>query len=164
MWRNVEKKDLAMVLSQDEIDKLENLSTNYDDIFESSAVLVSNMIRGALSAKGFSLSTLENSIPESYMLIALILIRSFMWSRFPHSNIIAIDEIRLKESEWAKEVLKELPYNPDKIDSEHNPDNPDNPDYVITDNQGTIKVPYLRFPQYPYGDDFNSLINKKNLY
>ena len=162
MWKIPTTDDIKLVLAADEIEKLENISVTNPAVIDQTIKLVASFIRGALKANGVKLATLNYSIPESYMLIFLQLLRKQLWTRFPNSDSIALDELRQKEAETALDLLKKLAIDVDDIQPEYDPDNPDNPDYVADKVQGSIRVPWLRFPQPPYGDDFNQLINSKD--
>lgn len=161
MWQALEFNNLKTVLAKDEISKLTELQDEDNAIIEETLILVADMFRGAIKSKGMKLSTAEHTIPSSYRLAALIIARRQVWTRFPNSQDYALDDIRQKEVEWAEHILKTVPYDIDDIPWEDDPDNPENPEYKEQDLQGSIQVPYLRFPQYPYGNDFNCIINTK---
>lgn len=163
MWKVPTANDIKLVLAQDEIDKLEKINATNPTILDQTIKLVSSFVRGALKGNGVKLATLPYSIPESYMLIFLQLLRKQLWTRFPNSENIALDELRQKEAEQAMELLKKMSIDVDEIQPEYDPENPENPDYKADIVQGSIRVPWLRFPQPPYGDEFNKLINSKEV-
>ena len=95
MWKIPTTDDIKLVLAADEIEKLENISVTNPAVIDQTIKLVASFIRGALKANGVKLATLNYSIPESYMLIFLQLLRKQLWTRFPNSDSIALDELRL---------------------------------------------------------------------
>lgn len=161
MWSPLSFDSLKIVLAKKEIDRLTELQDEDRQIIEDTLDIVADTFRGALSSKGFKISTLEHSIPSSYRLPALIIARRQVWTRFPNSQEYALDDIRQKEVEWAENVLKNVPYDIDNIPWKDDPENPENPEYKTEDLQGSIQVPYLRFSPYPYGNEFNCMINQK---
>lgn len=161
MWSPLSFDSLKIVLAKSEIDRLTELQDEDIQIIEDTLDIVADTFRGALSSKGFKISTLEHSIPSSYRLPALIIARRQVWTRFPNSQDYALDDIRQKEVEWAENVLKNVPYDIDNIPWKDDPENPENPEYKPEDLQGSIQVPYLRFTPYPYGNEFNCMINQK---
>lgn len=161
MWTQLTFNDLKIVLAKDEIDRLTTLQEEDIKIIEDTLDLVADTFRGAIKSKGLKISTVEHSLPSSYRLPALIIARRQVWTRFPNSNDYALDDIRQKEVEHAEHVLKTIPYDVDTIPWEDDPENPENPEYKETDLQGSIYVPYLRFTPYPYGNEFNCMINTK---
>lgn len=162
MWNALQFDDLKLVLEKEELEKLTALQPDDQEIIENTLDIVADTFRGSLKAKGFKLSTATHSIPSAYKLPALILSRRQIWTRFPNSQSIALDEIRQKEIEWAEKVLANCNFDIDTIPWDDDPENPDNPDYEANNLQGSIKVPYLRYPQFPYGNEFNETINKKD--
>jgi hypothetical protein len=161
MWQPLQFNDLKTVLAKEEIERLVSLQDEDKAIIEQTLDLVSDTFRGAIKSKGMKISTVEHSIPSSYKLPALILARRQVWTRFPNSQSIALDDIRQKEIEWAEKLLKDVPFDVDTIPWEDDPENPNNPEYKEQDLQGSIKVPYMRFTQFPYGNEFNEMINTK---
>lgn len=161
MWTQLEFNNLKTVLAKEEIEKLTELQDEDKTIVEETLDLVADLFRGAIKSKGLNVSTLEHSVPSSYKLPALIIARRQVWTRFPNSQNIALDDIRQKEVEWAENILKTVPFDIDTIPWEDDPTNPENPEYKEQDLQGSIQVPYLRFTPYPYGDEFNCIINTK---
>lgn len=162
MWTPLEFNDLKIVLAKDEIDKLTELQDEDIQIVNMTLDIIADTFRGAIKSKGLKLSTVEHSVPSSYKLPALILARKQLWTRFPNSQNIALDDIRQKEIEWAEKILKDIPFDVDNIPWEDDPENPNNPEYKETNLQGSIKVPYMRFTQFPYGNEFNNMINQKD--
>lgn len=162
MWTSLQFENLKIVLAKEEIDRLTELQEEDRKIVEDTLDMVADIFRGAIKSKGLKLSTAEHTVPSSYRLPALILARRQVWTRFPNSQNIALDDIRQKEIEWAETVLKDVPFDVDTIPWEDDPENPDNPKYKETNLQGSIKVPYMRFTQYPYGNEFNEMINQKD--
>lgn len=96
MWKKLDIDDLKMLLAQDEIDKLNELSLDSEisAVIDDTIEMVSDVWRGALGAKGYTLDVREHFIPPSYKYWVLVHARHACWSRFPNSNVIAMDEVR----------------------------------------------------------------------
>lgn len=67
-WKKLEIDDLRLILSEDEVEKLDTLSldTSITAVINDTLNLVSNVWRGALSAKGYTLDIRDNCIPPEY--------------------------------------------------------------------------------------------------
>lgn len=149
MWKKLTIDDLKSILSQDELDKLQQISVDptMTNVVEQSIQLVSNMFRGAFQAKGYAIDVREYYVPSSYFLPILQLSRETAWSRFPNSPVIALDEVRKEEVKRLWELLKNPYIGTDKPDPEHSSDNPD-----VTGEKkiGSVTLPFLRFDEQLY--------------
>lgn len=149
-WKKLDIDDLKLILSQDELDRLSTLSldetitTNINDTID----MVANVWRGALSAKGYTLDVRESYIPASYHYWVLVHARWAVWTRFPLSNDIALDDARKNEYNKALDLLKNPYIDAEKPAWEYDPSNPENQDEgAIWHGAQSIQVPYpQKFP------------------
>lgn len=80
---------------------------------------MADTFRAAFSAKGWPVDIREHYLPSSYFMYSLALARYYIWTRFPNSKEIALDEPRQKLFDAALEMLKSptLPtFDPDYSD------------------------------------------------
>ena len=148
-WNKLDIDDLKLILSQDELDRLSTLSldetitTNINDTIE----MVSETWRGALSAKGYTLDIRDAYIPSSYQYYVLVHARWAIWTRFPLSNEIALDEARKQEYQKAMDMLKNPYLDAEKPEWQYDPSNPDNQDESGWHGAQSIQVPWpQKFP------------------
>ena len=146
MWKRLNIDDLRTILSEDEIERLNTLSVDasIENVVNNGIDLISDMWRGALSAKGYTLSKVEYSTSPEYRYWILIHARWAIWTRFPNTPDIALDKAREAEYKQAMELLKNPYINVSKPDDEGEEDN----------DIGTngIYVPPQRFPAWYYGE------------
>jgi hypothetical protein len=110
-WKKLNIDDLRLVLSEDEVLRLNELSLDQSitEVINNTIELVSSAWRGALRAKGMEIDPRDGYTPSTYWYWILCHARYACWSRFPQSSVIAIDDVRKKEYEQALALLKE-PY------------------------------------------------------
>lgn len=146
MWKRLNIDDLRTILSEDEIERLNTLSVDdsIENVVNNGIDLISDMWRGALSAKGYTLSKDEYSTPPEYRYWILIHARWAIWTRFPNTPDIALDKAREAEYKQAMELLKNPYINVSKPDGEGDKD-----EDIGT---GGIYVPPQRFPAWYYGE------------
>lgn len=138
-WIKLTSDDLKIVLAQDEIDKLSTMSLSQEQIdlvIQQTLDDVSNTFRGSWNSKGYTIDVRDCYIDKAYKIYVLNYARIQIWSRFPNSKDIAIDEIRQKMYDEAVELLKN-PYigvsEPDYSHTELSNDYPESPtDMAIT--------------------------------
>lgn len=147
-WKQLTIEDLKMVLSQDEIDRVNSLSLDpaLSCVVNDTLDMVSDTWRGALAGKSVKLDTRAHYTPSSYSYYILVHARQVIWSRFPNSQVYAIDEIRKDEAKRALEMLQKTTIGVEPPDWEHDPENPDNPDFRGY-KAGSITLPKLRFDE-----------------
>lgn len=137
MWKRLQTDDLKKILSDDEVKRLTEVSTDNPQVVQDAIDLVADMVRGAFRAKGFQVDSRDHYLPDSYALPALQYARYVAWSRFPNSPYIALDEVR-RDVEMVKELLQD-PW----ID----PEPPDDPPTPEQGQSGSIVLPFLRFDE-----------------
>lgn len=145
-WKHLNHRDLALILSADEMDKLRTLSRDDDwaDIVDACMDSVADTWRGMLQAKGFEFDVREHFIPSSYQYWVLVHCRHAVWTRFPHSTDIALDTRRLDEYENALRFFKDPPIGPDTPDPENSSASPINGSM----GNASIAVGPHRFPPW----------------
>lgn len=138
-WKHLTSEDLKLVLSQDEINKLEERSVDLADVLDKQLDTVADLFRGAFRSKGYTIDERDHYIPDSYVQYVLDYARYSIFTRFPMANEYALSEPRKLLFEQASEILK----NPFiKPDDPVDPDDPDDPDSEKRDN--AITLPYLK--------------------
>lgn len=102
MWKRLGRADLEQILSEDETQKLAELSRpDGSDPVQEVIDLVADLFRGALGAKGHELDVRAHYIPPEYAYAVLVYSRWSLWTRFPMSPSYANDEARKSEYEFA---------------------------------------------------------------
>lgn len=141
MWKRLIVDDLKKILSDDEIEKLEEISTTSPDVAQEVLDLIADSWRGAWRAKGYEVDVRDHYVAPEYIYYILVHARYAIWTRFPNSPAYALDEARKGEYEKALEMLK----NPYLGTSK--PDYSDDPEIAPKPTQdAAIAMPYLRFP------------------
>jgi hypothetical protein len=144
MWKRLNYTDLTEILAQDEIDKLDvySLSADISSICQKQLDSVADMFRGSWSAKGYALDVREHYVAPEYRIPVLNYARWQIWTRFPNSKDIGLDEPRKAAYEEAKELLKS-PYI-----GTSTPDYSDDPVLSVDStlsaaNDAAIAMPYM---------------------
>jgi hypothetical protein len=152
-WKLLTIDDLKTILSEDEANTLNTFSIDEQNttIVNDCINMIADMWRGALAAKGYAVDMRPHYVPVEYIYWILVHCRYAVWTRFPMSPSIALDEARKAEYEAALEILKEPYIGPSKPDPENDPTNPANGG----SNMGMITLPFLRFNDDLYW--YNSL-------
>jgi hypothetical protein len=146
-WKQLTVEDMRLLLSDDEITILQSNSIS-DEIITNQINLVSDAFRGAFSAKGYEIDVREHFMPASYSLAVLNIARVQVWSRFPHSPQIALDEVRQKEYERYLDLLKDPYIGTELPEWEYSSNNPESTGKK--ENYGSIVLPFLRFDEDLY--------------
>lgn len=149
-WKQLTNDDLKKILSQDELDTLNEMSVDpsISSVVQDAIDLVADMFRGAFQAKGYKIDVRDHYIPSSYALPVLQYARQVAWSRFPNSPTIALDEVRKKEVERLEGLLKNPYIGTEEPEWEHSSENPEATGKA--QSLGTIVTPFLRFDESLY--------------
>ena len=142
MWSQLTIDDMKLYLSQDELDSLNTYSVNVDEVVNKELDVIADMFRGAFISKSYEIDTREHYIPSSYKHFVCVYARWSLWTRFPMSPSVALDDARKAEYELVKDLLKDAYIGVDKPDWEYSSNNPENPGKI---QGGSIKLPFLRF-------------------
>lgn len=150
-WQRLRYADLQQVLAQDELDKLDNLSLSSEvsSICETILDNCADAFRGAFRSKSYLIDIRDHYVPKCYHNEVLNIAREQIWSRFPNSKDIAIDDVRKQLYEDAKKTLD----NP--IRAVPIPDYSDDPELSgrtdLTSNvDGAMTLPLQRIPSLNY--------------
>ena len=151
-WTHLTSDDMKEALAQDEIDKLQQMSVSADDIMQKQLDSVADSFRASFSAKGYTIDVRDHYIPSSYRLQVIALARWYIWTRFPNSKDIALDEPRQKLYEDALALLKDPYLGVDE------PDYSDVPE-LSSQQAGmqdscSVKLPFQRILPQPFGFGF----------
>jgi hypothetical protein len=142
-WKKLNINDLRLVLSEDEVEKLNELSidASITQILNDTIELVSGTWRGALRAKGMEIDPRDGYTPSAYWYWILVHARYACWSRFPNSSVFGIDDVRKDEVKRAMELLKNPYIDVDPVDWT----DPDLSAYQPSLGS-QLTTPWLRFP------------------
>ena len=162
MWKRLTIEDLKLVLSEDEVNKLDNRSTSVDERINKQLDMVANLFRGAWKAKGYTIDVREYYVAPEYITPILNYSRWQIWTTFPSTENISLSENRKLGYDEAVELLKN-PYiqvsKPDYSD-----------DVVLSGdtklnriNDNAISMPYLRMddPYFGFSYNFQEKFNAK---
>ena len=152
MWTQLTITDLQIILSQDEVDALNTLSLDPSKtrVVQDMIDMASDLYRGAFISKSYEIDTREHYTPSNYRHFILVYARWAIWTRFPMSPSIALDDARKAEYELACDMLKDPMLGVEKPEWEHSSKNIDNPDNQGQVSGGSIKLPFLRFDSELY--------------
>ena len=147
-WKQATVQDLKLVLSKDEIEKLDEVSSDLSARIQGQLDAVADQFRAAFTSKGYNLDVREHYIDDGYLVPMLNYARWQIWTTFPMTEAYALSEPREKLFEQAVELLK----NPYLGTSE--PDYSDDPELSGTTGyhlsaDPAITIPWLRVvPQW----------------
>lgn len=155
MWKALDISDLRLILSEDETRQLNTYSVDESitAVINDTINMVSDAWRGALSAKGYTLDSREHYTPGSYAYYILVHCRWAVWTRFPNSKTIALDDARKQEYEKALELLKDPILDVDPV----TPEGQAGDENATGTGAGSIRVPWNRIPQWYDTDSRQSL-------
>lgn len=154
-WKHLQIGDLRLILSEDETKQLNQYSLDADvsDVINSTMDVVSDVWRGALSAKGYELDVRDHYVPPEYAYYILVHCRHAVWTRFPNSESIALDGRRKEEYEKAMDLLRDPFIDVSSPTDEGVPDTSGE----IGTGAGSIRVPWNRIPAWYLTDSRQSL-------
>lgn len=149
MWKKLTILDLKKLLSDDEIEKIDEISTTDPDVIQSVIDIVSDTWRGAMRSKGFEVDIRSHFTPTELHYWILVHSRWAVWTRFPMSPSFALDEARKSEYEKCLEYLENMPLGPSKPDYSDDPEAAAEAEKLKT-GDAAIGVPFQRFSDYVY--------------
>lgn len=150
-WIRPMVEDLKLVLSQEEIDKLAEVSVETEDVIQKQLDSVADLFRSAYLSRGYAIDSRDHYIDAGYLIPMLNYARFQIFTRFPMTGDYALDENRKKQFETAVELLKNPYLATSKPDNQPTP-GPDVPSFVSAD--ASIRLPYQRFPAFPMSNGF----------
>lgn len=161
-WVRLNINDLRLVLAEDEIQKLDNLSksTNISAIINDQLDMVSDLYRGALAAKGFNIDIRAHFTAPEYRNIVLNYARWQIWTRFPSTEDFALTKPRENLFEEAQEYLKDPKIGVSTPDYSDDPDLSGRTDLTAY-NDGALSLPFLKFNSWDSGFMSNMYKNSK---
>lgn len=151
-WKRLTVEDLKLVLAQDEIEKLENMSVEIENIINTQIDAVANLFRGAWKSKGYTVDVRDYYVAPSYVIPVLNYARYQIWTRFPMTENYSLSEPREKGYNEAVELLKN-PYI--GVEDPADKNDPDNPNNKVKQVDSAISMPYLRFDDPYIGFSYN---------
>lgn len=146
-WKELTISDLRLILSEKETEQLNEYSLNQDlsAVIDSTISMVSDTWRGALKAKGYKLDNRPHYIPDSYRYYVLVHARHAVWTRFPNSETIALDDRRKEEYDEALKLLENPFIDVPEVDDPAGQDADEN---AIGTGAGSVRVPLQRFSNW----------------
>lgn len=151
-WLRPTIEHLKLVLAQDEIEKLENASTDLSGRIQRQLDATADLYRSAYMQKGYTLDVRDHYIDSGYLIPMLNYARYQIWTTFPMTEDFALSEPRKLLYEDAKELLKN-PYL-----GTSTPDYSDDPELsaqaMSADVDPAISMPWLKFPTMPFDTGF----------
>lgn len=144
-WKKLDIDDLRKILSEDEVAVLATIGVPADveNMVNDVIDVVADTWRGAIIGKGYAYDVRDHYVPGTYAYWVLVHARWALWTRFPHSPSIALDEARKDEYEKALEILEKCALGTSKPDYEHSSDNPENK----AGGTPSVVIPFLRFDE-----------------
>jgi len=152
-WNSLDIDDLRYILSEKETEQLNEYSvlSGMTEIVNGTIAMISDTWRGALAAKGYKLDKRPHYIPNAYRYYVLVHSRHAVWTRFPNSEDIALDDRRKEEYDEALKILENPFLDVDPIDEAEGEPTDAN---AIGTGYGSIRVPLQRFSNwYTYSTD-----------
>jgi hypothetical protein len=67
MWKKLTIEDLKLVLSKDEVEKLESKSTDIQERIQKQLDIIANLYRGAWQSKGYTLDVRDCYVAPEYI-------------------------------------------------------------------------------------------------
>lgn len=151
-WKRLTTNDLRTILSEDEVEKLNDLATLSAGVDVQNGIdIVSDTWRGALLAKGVTVDERDHYTPASYRYWILVMARHAVWTRFPNTPAYALDDARREEYKKALEMLASPTLAAEKPDYS---DDPELSGKTFTQDSSLI-VPWQHLPDdMPWIDNF----------
>ena len=155
MWKLLTINDLRKILSEDEVDKLNKLSLEnslLEQVINQTILMISNTWRGALKGQSYVYDIRDGYTPPEYEYYILVHARHAIWSRFPQSRTIALDDARTDEYKYALKLLEKPFIDVSRPDDEHASDKqPDEQDDSSVKDIA-VRCPPMKFePLYTMG-------------
>lgn len=148
-WKKLTVEDIRLILAEEEIQKLNTLSLEnelIDKVIDETLNVVSATWRGAMASKGYNIDVRDFYVPYEYIYYILVHARHLIWTRFPNSPTIALDERRVEEYDNAMKMLEKMTIAPSSPYDASDPDNPNkNPEEIV--NGSIVNYP-KRFPAW----------------
>ena len=152
-WKQLTIDDLRLVLAEDEVDKLNEVSLDpsLSTVIQDQLDMVSDAYRGSWLSKGYTIDVRDHYIAPEYRNAVLNYARFQIFTRFPMTPSFALDENRKKQYEEATELLKNPYIGVSKPDYS---DDPDLSSMTQHDHDPAISMPWLKFPTMPFDTGF----------
>ena len=154
-WKQLTIDDLRLVLSEDEVDKLNEVSLDpsLSTVIQDQLDMVSDAYRGSWRSKGYTIDVRDHYVAPEYRNAVLNYARFQIFTRFPMTQSFALDENRKKQYEEAAELLKNPYIGVSK------PDYSDDPELsgdtkLNRNTDSAISMPWLKFPTMPFDTGF----------
>ena len=152
-WKQLTIDDLRLVLAEDEVDKLNEVSLDpsLSTVIQDQLDMVSDAYRGSWRSKGYTIDVRDHYVAPEYRNAVLNYARFQIFTRFPMTPSFALDENRKKQYEEATELLKNPYIGVSKPDYS---DDPELSSMAQHDHDAAISMPWLKFPTMPFDTGF----------
>lgn len=122
MWKRLDIEDLKKILSDDETLKIQEISTESPDVIQDVLDIIADTWRGSWLGKSYEVDIRDHYVAPEYTYWILVHARYAIWTRFPMSPAIALDEARKEEYKKALEILKNPYISTSKPDYSDDPE------------------------------------------
>lgn len=142
-WKRLTVDDLRLTLAEDEINKLDTISTDLSERIQKQLDAVADLFRAAFQQKGYDIDVRAHYIDEGYLIPALNYARYQIWTTFANSEDYALTKPREDLYKTAVDLLK-TPYL-----ATSKPDYSDDPaaaEEAKKRSDSSISMPWLRMP------------------
>ena len=152
-WKQLTIDDLRLVLSEDEVDKLNEVSLDpsLSTVIQDQLDMVSDAYRGSWRSRGYTIDVRDHYVAPEYRNAVLNYARVQIFTRFPMTPSFALDENTNKQYEEATELLKNPYIGVSKPDYS---DDPELSSMTQHDYDAAISMPWLKFPTMPFDTGF----------
>ena len=153
-WKRLDIDDLRLVLSEDEVQKLDQRSLDdsmLSTVIQTQLDTVADAFRGAWQSKGYTVDERDHYIAPEYKQFVLNYARWQIWTRFPMTEDYALSEPREKQYEEAAALLKDPYIGVSKPDYS---DDPDLSAKTMSSTDAAISMPWMKFPAQPFDTGF----------
>ena len=152
-WKQLTIDDLRLVLAEDEVDKLNEVSIDpsLSAVIQYQLDMVSDAYRGSWRSKGYIVDVRDHYVAPEYRNAVLNYARFQIFTRFPMTPGFALDENRKKQYEEAADLLKDPYIGVSKPDYS---DDPELSSMTQYDHDAAISLPWMKFPAQPFDTGF----------
>ena len=154
-WSRLTKDDLRLVLAEDEVQKLDEISLDpsLSAVVQQQLDMVSDAFRGAWQSRGYQIDVRDHYVCPNYKAFILNYARWQIWTRFPMTENYALSDPRKKQYEEACELLKNPYLGTTKPDYSDDPELSGDTSLSNT-SDASITIPWQKFPAAPFDEGF----------
>ena len=147
-WLRPTIEHLKLVLAQDEIEKLENASSDLSGRIQGQLDATADLYRSAYLQKGYTLDVRDHYIDSGYLIPMLNYARYQIWTTFPMAENYALSKPREELYKAAQELLKNPYLGTSTPDYSDDPELSGDVDDSLAKDP-SVTIPWLRLPPLP---------------